>query len=93
VAGQIIDDRTRRPVKPGDATITVSGPSRPGRSIQRYPIEEDGSFHIPLAPGQNEVRFSDFGGWYGLGGQSSATVQIQEGQTEYVEFRVYRPRP
>ncbi|MHC4170766.1 MAG: carboxypeptidase regulatory-like domain-containing protein, partial [Planctomycetota bacterium] len=58
VAGQVFDERTRKPVRPGPtASAWINGPSRPkgtGAIVTR--IREDGSFRIRVAPGLNHLQ-------------------------------------
>ncbi|HUV64070.1 MAG TPA: carboxypeptidase regulatory-like domain-containing protein, partial [Sedimentisphaerales bacterium] len=93
IVGRVIDETTGKPIKPGQSSeVIVSGPSRPRDGPREaFPIREDGSFRIRVAPGQNSVflrPMQNRSGAEEYASLRSVSVTVDDGETVEVELRV-----
>ena len=89
IVGKVVDGAGNG-VQPGIAAdVGLYGPSRPrpGAAIELARVAADGSFRLRVAPGSNYVYLRGASDYTSTDG-GSKTVDVAEGQTVEIEFRV-----
>jgi Carboxypeptidase regulatory-like domain len=90
IEGRLVDAATGAPVAPGPSTdVAMYGPARgDGGACECTPVRPDGTFRIRAPAGRNRIYLRAAEGW----SEPSEVVEVREGVTTAVEWRLQRPK-